>query len=327
MTIADDIHLIRASQAQPFVATARRKGAPVSRLARRAGLPLAEVNRGKGVIGEHSLWEFVALLSQLPGFEVFGYQVALDHPVTETRQLGEMEIQPGNTLEDLLEAFFSDIAKQSDGTAYSIDREGGSYWYVRKPFLKGHIAGWQAELYVVAFMIQIIRLYAPGDWLPEELQLYAREETDRIPQEWQGIRLVTAQETRIKLSRELLQLRAPPPRITTEPSAEPQTSLASILHISDLIDRQIWGQSIGFDKAAMELGMSGTTLKRRLRAQGHGYSKLLQERRMHHAGRLLSTSNLSVSEIARAMGYSKVSNFSRAFTRVNGISPSQYRDG
>ena len=188
------------------------------------------------------------------------------------------------------------------------------------------IAGWQAELYVVAFMIQIIRLYAPGDWLPGELQLYAREEGDRIPQEWQGIRLVTAQETRIKLSKALLQLRAPSPRIASETSAEPHTNQHSILHISDLIDRQIWGQSIGFDKAAKELGMSGTTLKRRLRAQGHGYAKLLRERRMHHACRLLATSNLGVSEISRAMGYSKVSNFSRAFSGANGVSPSEYRE-
>ena len=280
----------------------------------------------RGVIGEHALWEFVGLLGQLPGYEVYGYQVALDHPLTETRQLGGMEIQAGDTLKDLLEAFFSDIAKQSDGCAYSLVREDGSYWFVRSPFLKGHIASWQAELYVIAFMIQIIRLYAPDGWLPDELQLYAREENDRIPQEWQGIRLVAAQETRIKLSRELLQQPAPTPQIITEPSAEPQTSLYSLLHISDLIDRQIWGNSIGFDKAAKELGMSGTTLKRRLRAQGNGYSKLLQERRMHHASRLLSTSDLSVSEIALAMGYSKVSNFSRAFTRVNGISPSRYRE-
>jgi len=326
MTTTNDIYLIRSTQAQPFVATARRMGAPVSRLARRAGLPLAEVNSGRGVIGEYSLWEFVGLLGELPGFEVFGYQVALEHPVTETGQLGGMEIRSGDTLEDLLEAFFNDIAKQSDGTDYSIEQESGSYWFVRKPFFKGHPAGSLAEMYVVAFMIQIIRLCAPSDWLPEEIHLYAREEHDSIPQEWSGIRLIEAHETRIKLSKKLLQLPASSSHSTNEPSAEPQGNLGSLLHIKDLIDRQIWSQSIGFEKAATELGMSGSTLRRRLRALDHGYSKLLLERRIHHACRLLATSDLGVSEIARAMGYSKVSNFSRAFTGATDVSPSQYRE-
>jgi len=99
----------------------------------------------------------------------------------------------------------------------------------------------------------------------------------------------------------------------------------NLMLIQDLIDRQIWTKQTGLDSAASELGMSSATLKRRLAAMNISYSELLRERRLHHGIRMLERSNLSVKRIARDLGYSAVSNFSRAFSKAKGISPSNWR--
>ena len=95
--------------------------------------------------------------------------------------------------------------------------------------------------------------------------------------------------------------------------------------VQDLVDRQIWSHQVGLGIVARELGMSAATLKRRLDAMNTSYSAILSERRLHHAVRLLEGSDISVREIAGSLGYTAVSNFSRAFSKAQGMSPRQWR--
>ena len=52
----------------------------------------------------------------------------------------------------------------------------------------------------------------------------------------------------------------------------------------------------------------------------------LQQRRIEAACRLLESTDLSVYEIARRVGYSDSSALSRVFTRSLGAAPAQYRN-
>ena len=320
-----EVLLIRAAQATPFIETSRRLGAPVSKFARQAGLPLSEVQKKEGVIGERSLWDFIELVSKQPGFSLFGYQTALDHPVDATAILGGMSVRHGENLKTLLESFISGVKTESSGADYSLSLRGGKPWFIRQPVFQDSGARWQAELYVISFMIQTIRLCSSGDWLPQEIHVCAISPGDRIPPEWNGIKLIEAKETRIKLSNELLSL---PPKYgddTEQSETARKWGSNAPLQFVDLVDRQIWSNTVGMEQAAAEVGMSPTTLKRRLGTMGTTYRKLLLERRITHASRLLTSSGMRVAEIAKAMGYTSVSNFSRAFTQATGKSPSDYR--
>ena len=76
-----------------------------------------------------------------------------------------------------------------------------------------------------------------------------------------------------------------------------------------------------FDAVAAELGMSGRTLARRLAAEGHSFSKILDGLRSALARRYLAESDMSISEIAWLLGYSEVANFTHAFHRWTGTNP------
>ena len=78
-------------------------------------------------------------------------------------------------------------------------------------------------------------------------------------------------------------------------------------------------------RVAGTLFVSERTLKRRLQEEQASFQQLVDEVRLERAGDLLRNSGLNLSQIADALGYADAANFTRAFKRWTGTSPSQYR--
>lgn len=77
---------------------------------------------------------------------------------------------------------------------------------------------------------------------------------------------------------------------------------------------------------ANTLHMSARTLKRKLQAEGRSFSDLLGEVVQRDACLLLETTRLTVDEIANRVGYQDRANFSRAFKKLTGKTPSEFRE-
>ena len=320
------IHLIQAAQVKPFIETASRLGVPVKDLARETGLPIDAVKRAEGVVGETAAWRFVERASQYPKCEHLGYLTALDHPVTHSAQLGGMAITLANSLREILEIFCREVITESDSCEYRLVEQSRKTWFARELVITDAADGWQPEQYVLTFIIQIARLCAPGDWLPRKIRIATRKSPVALPAEWNSIEVDWGwHRTEILLEKDVLKHG---PRLRGEGSlALPKRTEAGRdqMVIQDLVDRQIWSHQAVLDFAARELGMSRSTLKRRLDAMNTSYSEILRERRLHHATRLLEWSDMSVREIAESLGYTAVSNFSRAFSKAQGMSPKRWR--
>lgn len=80
------------------------------------------------------------------------------------------------------------------------------------------------------------------------------------------------------------------------------------------------------ESVGAELFMSSRTLKRKLQQAGTGFQILLDDVRQQDAMRLLSQSGMSIEEIATWMGYAEPANFTHAFRRWTGMTPSEWRD-
>ena len=79
------------------------------------------------------------------------------------------------------------------------------------------------------------------------------------------------------------------------------------------------------DYVAEKLDMSTRTLRRRLKHEGSSYRVLLDEVRFGLAREYLSNTKLPMEEVSRMLGYSESGNFSHAFRRWSGESPSAWR--
>jgi AraC-like DNA-binding protein len=73
------------------------------------------------------------------------------------------------------------------------------------------------------------------------------------------------------------------------------------------------------------VGVTVRTLQRWLRMEGTIFSELLARIRHERSCELLGDPDISIADVARHLGYSEVSNFTHAFRRWTGRSPTQYR--
>jgi AraC-like DNA-binding protein len=79
------------------------------------------------------------------------------------------------------------------------------------------------------------------------------------------------------------------------------------------------------EEVATALHVSTRTLKRRLQEEGRNFRALVDHVLEARATQMLQDEGLSVSEVAFRLGYNDVSNFSRAFRRWTGQSPSDFK--
>jgi len=73
------------------------------------------------------------------------------------------------------------------------------------------------------------------------------------------------------------------------------------------------------------VGISERTLQRRLARSALTYSDVVQEVRFSMASDLLANPDMNIADIAFAAGYENAPHFSRAFKRLTGMTPRDYR--
>lgn len=79
------------------------------------------------------------------------------------------------------------------------------------------------------------------------------------------------------------------------------------------------------DSTARTLKVSSRTLQRHLGRMGTSHSKMLGQIRLNIACRLLADPNKRLSDIAKFLGYTNASSFSRTFVRLMKVQPVVYR--
>jgi AraC-like DNA-binding protein len=102
---------------------------------------------------------------------------------------------------------------------------------------------------------------------------------------------------------------------------EAKTLLASVR-------RQMARSTKGFPtltELADKRRVSARTLKRQLAAHGTSFRDLLDELRRDRAIRLLDGGDAPIDTISERLGYADASNFTRAFRRWMGVSPTDWR--
>jgi AraC-like DNA-binding protein len=97
--------------------------------------------------------------------------------------------------------------------------------------------------------------------------------------------------------------------------------VGSVRHL--LLTKLMRNQSL--PEVARALGMSVRTLRRRLAEQGASYRQLSDELRRDVAINYLRETQMTVEEIAYALGFSDPANFRQAFRRWTSATPQQFR--
>lgn len=89
--------------------------------------------------------------------------------------------------------------------------------------------------------------------------------------------------------------------------------------------RQTQGELVTLDELARRINVSARTIDRYLKKESLQFRDLSQHVRFERACELLAAPGATVVQVALTLGFSDAANFSRAFRRVVGVSPSEYQ--
>lgn len=96
--------------------------------------------------------------------------------------------------------------------------------------------------------------------------------------------------------------------------------------LQETIQKNLGNPDFSIDHICTEINISRAQLHRKVKAAtGLSTSLFIRQMRMEQAKRLLSTTDLNISQIAYQIGISSPQNFSKYFTETYGVSPSAYR--
>ena len=184
---------------------------------------------------------------------------------------------------------------------------------------------------VLATLVNHMRELCGPAWVPVEVRLAHAAPADESPYR----RLFRCP---VRFDAELNALRFPAawldqPVAGADPAAlRALERQASALSQPDLIEKLrrslrvlLLQRVVSGDAVAEMLAMHRRTLNRRLEALGTTFREVLEEVRFEAACQLLSATHLALDDIAAALGYAGVSPFTRAFRRLSGTSPGQWR--
>ncbi len=107
-------------------------------------------------------------------------------------------------------------------------------------------------------------------------------------------------------------------------STNPPTMSRTTAHVLNMLMQGDMSR-LRSDLVADALGVSPTTLRRRLRTDGTSYQLLLDQARRHRCEEKLTLRWLPGKSIAWELGYAEVNSFYRAFRRWTGESYSSYK--
>ena len=98
-----------------------------------------------------------------------------------------------------------------------------------------------------------------------------------------------------------------------------------VLRLSDLFKRNVKSLP-SIEQAAVMIGMSPQTVRRRLQEENYSFRALKDKMRYEAALELLHRTEMPLEDMAREVGFAELSSFHRAFKRWMGIAPGSYRE-
>ena len=243
-------------------------------------------------------------------------------------------VAAASTLRAALEEFLFSLSRERAATLYSVVANGLNIRICRI-YHKSDIADriLYTDLDFFIDLTAIIREFGGFRWSPRHISFQFYSPIGEIARlHFPNTRFLTNQPASwIELPRSFLKL----PRQPTNSMNLNHLAATGTLGVGDLsgfvhkLTRTLRNHAddgyLDIDSAARLVCMSVRTLQRNLAKAGLTYSKVVEYARFEAAAEMLARPDLKIIDIAYSLGYEDPSHFSRAFRRMIGQSPREFR--
>jgi AraC-like DNA-binding protein len=187
--------------------------------------------------------------------------------------------------------------------------------------------------YSLQIFINAVRLVAGPEWRPQRVSLHSAVRNPSRFESLSDARIeLNTKYTSFDIPKRLLQIPLSPARNNGAKDAPTINELEAGAPATDLVDsvrqtlRAGFGARIpGIESVSEMARISVSTLQRHLKTEGVTFLDLMDQVRFDEARALLRREKLPIEDIAHHLGYTDSTNFTHAFRRWSGESPSHYR--
>ena len=324
------LQLFNPGALKPFIKCLTLRNIDAAHYLERQLIPPECVAWGTGQILKQQVYRFFDDVVQREGINGLGFLAGDPFPITELGPLGSC-LGQAVTLHDAINTFAQMLPTVVEGNSIRLVKGNTTSWLCcltaglpRTASIADHTS--------ILTLREVIRLAAGTSWQPGHIKLYTESTpvADSLP-ELVMCNLEFQQDyTAISFPTNFLHKPLQHKRDELYPSKKNQysdslpTTTLGKLH-TFLTTLQNYHQLPTINEVAEILGMTRITLFRLLSKEKTNYRQIVERVRFNFAISLLEDPQNSIKAISYALGYSHPGNFSRAFLRMSGVSPCDFR--
>jgi len=326
-----------ATHLVPFVELGRELGAPVEKMLEREHLPAKLAEESGCYVPTKAAWGFIERMGHQEGVEDLGFVVGYDGGLRMMGPTLAGQICRAATLAQALRRFCRFIRLESSEMKcwLTVEQEEARF-HLHKTFGPEARGFAQTEWLGLTAMLTALQLFAPPRWAPSAISRRSPKPAPELAANLFGNAhfLTGNRDIFIAFPKSMLSHRRHHHR--GNPRFE-QPGAAPVAYASEEPEEGFGGRltqclephlADGYPHLALAAELADTsvrTLQRRLGELGISYSEVVDRARFDVASRLLTDTDATSVEIAHAVAYTDPSHFARAFRRLTGVSPLEYR--
>lgn len=335
--VSSSLPISHATHLVPFARFLDRIGSPIEVGLEQMRLPGNLIAVPYCYVPTKSLFGFVGQMAKKEGIDDLGFRVCYEAGIELLGPSFAAQVSRSPTLLHAMEMFCRLVSQEaSQFWSSHVEDQDEVRFYVHRTFKPGTLGYTQTEWIGVMAMVAVVGLFAGPSWAPDRISLGTRKPVPRIAAETLGdTRILTAQpDVYIAFPRSMLSLCrwqdvSDPPLQLPHTARAPYGAEKAATDFGGRLAQCLTPHfGDGYPQITLAAEIADTsirTLQRRLAALGLSYSEVVSRARFAVASRMLTQTDAPVIEIAFATAYSDPSHFSRAFRRLAGVSPREYR--
>lgn len=326
-----NIPLARSQFLLPFMGILDEMGAPTSRLLEKALLPSALETKNDHYVPLLPAIRFIEAAQSSQGIIDFGFLASQRLHYVHLREKTRALIAHSPTLLVALQHACSEASREDTILSMWIEHHNDHVRICSKlAITKGlrHLehAQWLQNI----FSIYIVRQFTGLNWTPPAMAFEAHYTPSEATQSlWPNVRFLSGQHAAwISIPVSCLGFSNLAPEafhlVSDRENGPSGYDIVELLKL--MLPPYLDGGVPTLAEIAEMAGVSTRTFQRKLSNVGFVYSDILDTVRFERASSLLRDSHSKIIDIAFASGYSDPAHFTRAFRRISGVTPRQFRE-
>ena len=305
-------------------------GAPLESDLAATGLPVGVLENPTGYIPVHSYCRWIDVVSRRQGVDNIGLRAVMRSGLGGLQQTLVEQVAAKPSMFLGLRRFSELAYLESSKVAIWLDEGREEIRLCHRGSLPRRVGG-QPEMswWTIGILIHVARLFLGPGWTPDLIGYPTQQDDlDAAGEFFPNATFVPNPHIAwIAIPRRLM---ATSPRVSRNlarrgyphNSSPPADLLTSV---KQLVEFRLADNPLKVEEAAECAGVSTRSFQRYLASKKCTFKDLVLEVRLASAKLMLAESDLPVTDIAPLLGYADPSHFARAFRRVTGVSPREYR--